>query len=104
MLSSLCGFRFLKSLNTVDLFQIYICVWDVSCYVQVEVLYRLQLVQIVCTNCSLYKIDCTSCNLYRTSPSNKLNLYITVVQVGNYLVKLTILLKIFLSYVYQYAK
>ena len=57
--------------------------WDV---VQVatctEDLYKLQLVQAVCTSCNLYKISCTSYNLYRILPSNNLNLYKPVVQVG----------------------
>ena len=35
-----------------------------------------------CTSCNSYQIGCTSCNLYRISPSNKPNLYNTVVQVG----------------------
>ena len=36
------------------------------CYVQVEILYKLQLVQEICTSCNLYKFwTCTSCNLYK---------------------------------------
>ena len=51
-----------------------------TCYVQVEILYKLQLVQTACTSCNLYKLQlvqpilyelqlvqtaCTSCNSYR---------------------------------------
>ena len=79
-----------------------VCIW----HVQVEILYKLQLVQIACTSsactsCNPYKISCTSCNLHRISLSNNLTLYNIAVQVGfkgtsDKLNKLTILLKIFL--------
>ena len=50
--------RNLTKAETDYYFNIYLYI----CYVQVEILYKLQLVQSVCTSCNSHKIGCTSCN------------------------------------------
>ena len=55
------------------------CQVDTKCllyiyYVQVEILYKLQLQQISCTSCNLYRLTCTSCNMYNFSDLYKLHL------------------------------
>ena len=47
-------------------------------YVQVELLYKLQLIQAIYTSCPSYKIGCASYNLHSISPSNKPKLYMHV--------------------------
>ena len=84
------------------------------CYVQVEILYKLQLVQRACTGCNLYKqfvqvatrtrlavqaITCTEFH-YQINPTCTILWY--KLDLKGILVKLTILLKIFHISVYKY--
>ena len=87
------------------LYSIYKCI---LCYVQVEILYKLQLVQRACTSCSLYKqfvqvtthtrlavqvVTCTEFH-HQIIPTCTILLY--KLDLKRILVKFAILLKIFL--------
>ena len=86
------------------------------CYVQVEILYKLQLVQKACTSCNLYKqfaqvathtrlavqaVTCTEFH-YQINPTCTILLY--KLDLKRILVKLTILLKLYLILCVEISK
>ena len=86
------------------------------CYVQVEILYKLQLVQKACTSCNLYKqfvqvathtrlaVQVVTCTEFHYQINLTCIILLYKLDLKRILVKLTILLKIFLILYVQISK